>query len=54
MTYSLDPSFHDPAKMTEVVIESNQKGNGQKVDIDFEPKFNKAIYFKFTLLDNDL
>lgn len=50
---STDPFFNDEAKMTKISLSEITKGKGFKYDIRFEPGFDKAIFFKFMLIESE-
>lgn len=50
---SKDPYFSDDAKLTKLALTEPTRGKGFKFDLKFEPKFDKAIFFKFMLVEND-
>jgi hypothetical protein len=50
---SFDPLFSDEAKMTKIFLTEPTKGKGHKFEVNFESGYDKAIYFKFSLVENE-
>lgn len=50
---SKDPYFSDETKLTKLALTEPTRGKGYRFDLKFEPKFDKAIFFKFMLIENE-